>query len=86
MSDVVSLFFRAMSISPMSHVDFKKWLCSHVKFRDQGPYSYYGLTRGDHVCGWHSGFSRKLDNWLVRGIVGNFLELLTKNVTVELTV
>ena len=37
---VVSLFFLAMSISPMSHDDFKNWLCCHVKFRGQGPYTY----------------------------------------------
>ena len=36
-SSVVSLFFLAMSISPMSHVGFKKRLCRRVEFRGQGP-------------------------------------------------
>ena len=40
MSYVVSLFFLAMSISPTSHVDFKKWPCRCVEFRGQGPYIY----------------------------------------------
>ena len=34
---MVSFFFLAMLISPMSHVDFKKWLCRRVDFRGQGP-------------------------------------------------
>ena len=29
-----------MSVSSMSHVDFKKWPCRRVKFRGRGPYSY----------------------------------------------
>ena len=30
--------FLVMSLSPMSHVDFKKRLCHCVEFRGQGPY------------------------------------------------
>ena len=30
--------FIAMSLSPMSHVDFKKWPCRRVEFRGQGPF------------------------------------------------
>ena len=35
---VMSLFFLAVSISLMSHVDFKKWLYRCVEFRGQEPY------------------------------------------------
>ena len=34
---LVPLFFLAMLISPMSHVDFQRWLCRRVEFRGQGP-------------------------------------------------
>ena len=35
---VASLFFLDISISTMSHVDFKKWLSHRGKFRGQGPH------------------------------------------------
>ena len=34
----MSDLFFPMSISFMSHVDFKKWLCRPVKFKGQGPF------------------------------------------------
>ena len=44
MSYVASLCFVAMSISPMSHVDFKKRPCRRVEFRGQGPYICNSIT------------------------------------------
>ena len=32
-----------MSLSPMSHVKFKKWPCRPVDFRGQGPWARQGV-------------------------------------------
>ena len=34
-----------MSLSPMSHVEFKKCPCRRVEFRGQGPYIYIWCGR-----------------------------------------
>ena len=36
--NVMSLILFPMSISSMSHVDFKKWPCRPVEFKGQGPH------------------------------------------------
>ena len=41
MNHVVSIIFFPMSISFMSHVDFKKWPCRPVKLKGQGPYHIF---------------------------------------------
>ena len=36
MAHVMSIIFFLMSIDSMSYVDFKKWLCRAVEFREKG--------------------------------------------------
>ena len=49
MSTVMSLFFLAMLISFMSHINFKKGMCCRVEFKGQGPYK-----KDDRIISGHS--------------------------------
>ena len=44
----MSVIFFLMSISYMSHVDFKKCLCRPVNFKGQGPHFTYPPTLNPH--------------------------------------
>ena len=46
MAYVVSLFVLAMSISHVSHVEFKKWPYRPVKSGGHGPYNYMNRIHG----------------------------------------
>ena len=37
MAYVMSLILTLISLGFVSHVEFKKWPCCHVKFKGQGP-------------------------------------------------
>ena len=52
----MSLYFLTVEISPMSHIDFKKWLCRHIEFKGQGPYKK-DVSR--IFTSWHLGEGEK---------------------------
>ena len=50
---VVSCFYFLVSLGPMSHVNFKKWPCRRVEYRDQEPPPRLLLqVQLVHGCSW----------------------------------
>ena len=67
---VLSLCFPVMSISPMSHVNFKKWLYLCVEFGGRGPYesaktlpSFWHRTSVGFPQHCHE--TRGMDSWML---------------------
>ena len=84
----MSIIYFLMSISSMSHVDFKKWPCRPVEFKGQGP-SYYPGGRiqfyimyvSSTICG--SIKDNKIIDFKDHVVVTEFARTLPKPATIK---